>query len=42
MDKPLEEVKALIRGMLEAKIANYEPESESKPFFDAIFNKKQI
>ena len=42
MDKSLEEVKALIRRMLEEKIANYSPEGESKPFFDAIFNKKQI
>ncbi|MCW3998920.1 MAG: TdeIII family type II restriction endonuclease [Candidatus Bathyarchaeota archaeon] len=37
-----EELKNILINCIEEKIENYNPESESKPFFEAIFSKKIV
>jgi hypothetical protein len=43
MDRKVrDEIKALLLSKLLGKLEGHAPESEYKPFFDAIFNKKQV
>jgi hypothetical protein len=43
MDRKVrDEIKAILLSKLLGKLESHAPESEYKPFFDAIFNKKQI
>ena len=37
-----EAIKNLIKNVVRNKIENFESETEYKPFFDAIFDKKQV